>query len=92
MSEINGLVKFIIPILSGIVISIILAVLKVPSPTDFLIPIIPAIENTMPNAPAQVHTISDNLIMFVKFIGWFGMIEGLTSIVALIYVIANRNQ
>ena len=92
MPDFEAIHAIIIGLVIGAIVSLIFAIYKIPSWTDFLIPTVTAIGNAMPNQSAQTQAISENLIMAIKFAGWVSAIDGPLSVLGLILAFYEKRQ
>jgi ABC-type xylose transport system permease subunit len=91
MPDFEAIHVIIIGLIIGAVVSFILAVFKVPSWTDILIPTVQGIGQGAPNSP-QVQSISDSLIIGIKFCGWFSAIDVPIGVIGAIFALYERSQ
>lgn len=81
MAENKALVVLALSTLISVTVSFFLAVLNVPSPLDFFIPVITGIQNAIPpNAPSQAYTAPANSIIAIKLLGDFMVLEPILTI------------
>ena len=85
MAENKALVMFAISTLISVAVSFFLAVLNVPSPLDFFIPVLTGIQNSIPpNAPAPAYSAPANAIIGLKLIGDFLVLEPILTIASFL--------